>query len=83
MIANLLEYPLLDRNLKCNVLIAFSDIYQRNYSRCDIHSFMKRMEDTDIKVRRVAILINSHLTLLDILKTDIGKLAKHLVDPDE
>ena len=41
------------------------------------------MEDTDIKVRRVAILINSHLTLLDILKTDIGKLAKHLVDPDE
>ena len=27
LIANLLDYPLLDRNLKCNVLIAFSDIY--------------------------------------------------------
>lgn len=40
------------------------------------------MDDDNIKVRRTAIIIISHLMLMELLKIDVSHIAKHINDSD-
>lgn len=47
-----------------------SDLYYRHSSIIDITKLLSKMEDKTLKVKRTAIIIVSHLMLMELLKID-------------
>ena len=47
-----------------------SDIYYRYSDLIDINKVLQKMDDKVLKVRRTAIIIVSHLMLMELLRID-------------
>lgn len=47
-----------------------SDIYYRYSDLIDINKLLQKMDDKVLKVRRTAIIIVSHLMLMELLRID-------------
>ncbi|CAD8176090.1 unnamed protein product [Paramecium octaurelia] len=69
--------------IKCNIITMLSDIYYRYSDLIDINKVLQKMDDKVLKVRRTAIIIVSHLMLMELLRIDASQIAKHINDQDQ
>ena len=84
LIFSVLEARHINTHIKNNILISLGDNYFRYPN--DIEPFLQRLMNclNDTKIKRTALMIITHLVLMDLLKAkaDISKIAKMLNDPD-
>jgi condensin complex subunit 1 len=86
LVFGLLEARHIPNQIKNNILISLGDNYYRYPN--DMEAYLPRMmnclNDKEIQIKRTALMIVTHLILMDLLKTkaDISKIAKMLNDPD-
>lgn len=73
-------------HIKNNILIALGDNYFRyaNEMEAYLPRLMSCLQDRETQIKRTALMVITHLILMDLLKTkaDIGKIARMLNDPD-
>lgn len=76
-----------DASIRSNLTVAFADIAQvfGRVVDANVIYLFRRLRDSDVSVRRTALMVLTHLTLTGMIKVkgQVGEVARCILDADE